>query len=129
MFHSAAVKLTGYYIAIIMVLSIGCSLALYRVSSNDRGNNTQRQIGYFGGLLGPGSAEEVAKVRARSEGLVALVSSDMVNVINEKVFVEDLASQPIERVSKTISSKSIKIDSNISKDLVVNGNRHDLVDL
>jgi hypothetical protein len=35
MFHSAALKLTVWYLAIIMALSIGCSIALYNVSSTD----------------------------------------------------------------------------------------------
>jgi two-component system sensor histidine kinase CiaH len=46
MFHSAALKLTVWYLAIIMFLSIGCSLALYRVYSNDLYSNAQRQLGY-----------------------------------------------------------------------------------
>jgi len=51
-FHSAALRLTGWYLAIIMVLSIGASAALYHVSSDELKNNAARQVGYFGGLLG-----------------------------------------------------------------------------
>lgn len=63
MFHSAAVKLTVWYLAIIMALSIGTSFALYHTSSNDLEHNSQRQIGYFGGLLDPGSANDFATLR------------------------------------------------------------------
>lgn len=47
MFHSAALKLTVWYLGIIMVLSIGCSLALYHISSQDLHRNATRQVGYF----------------------------------------------------------------------------------
>jgi hypothetical protein len=44
MFQSAAIKLTTWYIAIVMALSIGCSIALYNVSSNDLENNIHRRF-------------------------------------------------------------------------------------
>jgi two-component system sensor histidine kinase CiaH len=43
-FRSAAVKLTAWYIAIIMALSIGCSFALYNVSSNELEHNVRRRL-------------------------------------------------------------------------------------
>jgi two-component system, OmpR family, sensor histidine kinase CiaH len=45
-FRSAALKLAGSYLAIIMLLSIGMSLALYNVSSNDIEYNVHHQIPY-----------------------------------------------------------------------------------
>ncbi len=65
MFHSAAVKLTLWYLAIIMALSIGTSFALYHVSSNYLEQNASRQVGYFRGLLGPQSASEFANLRQK----------------------------------------------------------------
>jgi signal transduction histidine kinase len=53
MFHNAAVKLTLWYLLIIMVLSIGCSLALYHVSQNELARNNRRQSNFFNGFLGP----------------------------------------------------------------------------
>ena len=53
MFHSAAVKLTLWYLAIIMAISLIFSFSLYRVSSDDLGRNVNRQIGYFNNFLGP----------------------------------------------------------------------------
>lgn len=47
MFHSAAVKLTTWYLAIIMALSIGLSLALYKVSNQDLDVNIHRQNSFF----------------------------------------------------------------------------------
>ena len=63
MFRSAAVKLTTWYLAIIMLLSLGTSIALYHVSSNDLENNAHRQTGYIRGLFGPGSANDFASLR------------------------------------------------------------------
>lgn len=42
MFHSAALKLSFWYLMIIMSLSIGCSAALYHVSSNELARSAQR---------------------------------------------------------------------------------------
>ncbi|HEX5394876.1 MAG TPA: HAMP domain-containing sensor histidine kinase [Candidatus Saccharimonadales bacterium] len=63
MFRSAAVRLTGWYLALIMVLSIGTSIALYHVSSNRLEENAKRQVEYFSGLLGPENASDFAVLR------------------------------------------------------------------
>lgn len=63
MFHSAAVKLTVWYLAIIITLSIGTSFALYHVSSQNLEDNARRQVSYFSGLLGPENAREFANLR------------------------------------------------------------------
>lgn len=63
MFHSAAVKLTVWYLAIIMALSATTSFAIYHVSSNRLAENAYRQIGYFRGLLGTDAAAEFASLR------------------------------------------------------------------
>jgi two-component system sensor histidine kinase CiaH len=46
-FHSAAAKLTTWYLAIVMALSIGLSVALYDVSTRDLTNNIRRQNNFF----------------------------------------------------------------------------------
>jgi len=53
MFHNAALKLTFWYLAIIMALSIGFSFAIYRESSNDLTRGAQRQVGFYNNFLGP----------------------------------------------------------------------------
>lgn len=53
MFHSAAVKLTLWYLAIIMAISLIFSGLLYRVSSQELEHNVNRQLGYFNNFLGP----------------------------------------------------------------------------
>lgn len=63
MFHSAALKLTGWYLAIIMLLSIGTSAALYHVSSNDLGRNARRQMGFFNNYLAPGDLDNFSQLR------------------------------------------------------------------
>ena len=65
MFNSARLKLTGWYLLLIMVLSFGTSFALYHVSSNHLEENASRQIGYFRGLLGAESAAEFAELRQK----------------------------------------------------------------
>ncbi len=47
MFHSAAVKLATWYLAILMALSIGLSIALYNVSTRDLDSNLRRQNNYY----------------------------------------------------------------------------------
>ena len=63
MFRSAAVRLTVWYLALIMILSIGTSFALYHVSSSRLEENAKRQVEFFSGLLGPGNASDFAKLR------------------------------------------------------------------
>lgn len=63
MFRSAAVKLTFWYLLIIMVLSIGCSLALYRISSNDIERIAKVQFSFLNSLLGPLDADNYLHLR------------------------------------------------------------------
>lgn len=51
MFHSAALKLTVWYLAIIMVISLMFSGLLYRVSAAEFEHNVNRQLGYFNNFL------------------------------------------------------------------------------
>ena len=53
MFHSAALKLTLWYLAIIMAISLVFSGLLYRVSSVELEHNVNRQVGYFNNFLTP----------------------------------------------------------------------------
>jgi two-component system sensor histidine kinase CiaH len=63
-FHSAAVKLTVWYLAIIMSLSLIFSFSLYKVSSEDLGRNVNRQIGYFNNLLAPDQVGDYRELRS-----------------------------------------------------------------
>lgn len=65
MFHSAALKLTGWYLAIIMTISIIFSIALFHFSSADLHHNVNRQIGYFNNLLGPDESQNYSALRQR----------------------------------------------------------------
>ena len=65
MFHSAALKLTVWYLAIIMVLSIGFSVALYNLSSGDLRRNIERQLGVFYRVLPPDDFDSFASLRHR----------------------------------------------------------------
>jgi two-component system sensor histidine kinase CiaH len=68
MFHSAALKLTVWYLAIIMAISLVFSVSLYRVSSDDLGRNVNRQVGYFSNLLGPDESRNYRQLRIRQLG-------------------------------------------------------------
>jgi two-component system sensor histidine kinase CiaH len=66
MFHSAALKLTTWYLAIIMALSIGCSIALYNVSSTDLENNVRHRLPLsVNELLSPDDVRSLANLRNR----------------------------------------------------------------
>jgi two-component system sensor histidine kinase CiaH len=65
MFHSAALRLTVWYLGIIMAISLLFSLALYRVSSNQLAENAEHQIGYFNNILGPGEFNNYSHLRER----------------------------------------------------------------
>ncbi|MBX4197167.1 HAMP domain-containing histidine kinase [Candidatus Saccharibacteria bacterium] len=53
MFHSAAVKLTLWYLAIMMAISLIFSGLLYRVSSAELERGVNHQVGYFNNFLTP----------------------------------------------------------------------------
>lgn len=63
MFHSAALKLTLWYLAIIMAISLIFSGLLYRVSSIELDRNVNRQIGYFSNFLGPHDSDNYNRLR------------------------------------------------------------------
>ena len=63
MFHSAALKLTAWYLAIIMAISLIFSFSLYHVSGDDLGRNVNRQIGYFNNFLGPNESQNYGILR------------------------------------------------------------------
>lgn len=65
MFHSAAIKLTAWYLAIIMSLSIGSSVVIYGFANDQLVNNTRRQVYFFNDELAPSDFNSFAKLRHR----------------------------------------------------------------
>lgn len=65
MFRSAALKLTVWYLAIIMALSAGLSLVIYRLSRDELINNTRRQVYFFNDELTPTDFSTFARLRQR----------------------------------------------------------------
>ncbi len=63
LFRSAALKLMVWYLAIIMILSIGCSLAIYRLSSDELIRNTRRQVYFFNDELRPTDFNNFSQLR------------------------------------------------------------------
>src|SRR3989338_4976268 len=63
MFRFAAAKLTLGYLAIIMTLSIGFSVAIYHISSNELERSASRPVDLYSNIFGPESASEVDKLR------------------------------------------------------------------
>ncbi len=65
MFHSAALRLTLWYLAIIMAVSLMFSGLLFRVSAGDLQRNVNHEIGYFNNFLGPGDSDNYSRLRQR----------------------------------------------------------------
>jgi signal transduction histidine kinase len=228
MFQSAAVKLTTWYIAIIMALSIGCSIALYNTSSADlkynihrrlpvsvnqyltpddieslnnlRGKQLETDLNHLKGrllsfnllvlLIGGGvsymlarrtlepieqsleaqkrftsdashelrtpltamqaeievamrdpkltkaqavellrsNLEEVAKLRALSEGLLSLARNSDKPVINTPISSAAALNEALQRLDKASEAKDIKI-KNTAKDMTLRAEHHSLVEL
>src|SRR5438067_2268166 len=63
MFKSAATKLTFGYLAIIMALSLGFSVALYHVSSDQLTQSASRPVDLYNAIFGPSSAGDINKLR------------------------------------------------------------------
>jgi two-component system sensor histidine kinase CiaH len=63
MFHSAALKLTLWYLGIIMMLSIGLSGIIYHLSADALAQNTRRQINFFDNNLTPDDYNSFARLR------------------------------------------------------------------
>jgi two-component system sensor histidine kinase CiaH len=63
MFHSAALKLTLWYLALIMALSIGLSVIIYHLASNELIANTRRQIVFFNNQLTPNDFNRYSSLR------------------------------------------------------------------
>lgn len=63
MFRSAATKLTFGYLAIIMALSIGCSVVIYHVSSNELARSAQRPVDLYNVVFGPDNSDEINNLR------------------------------------------------------------------
>lgn len=112
MFHSAALRLTFWYLAIIMVLSIVFSGALYRLSVNELDRNVNRQIGYFNNFLGPRDTTNYLQLRHEQldEGRTHL-KADLV-VFNLMVLVGGgaasywLARRTLEPIEQALESQS-----------------------
>lgn len=63
MFHSAALKLTAWYLALIMAVSLVFSLALYNVSTEDLERNISHQVSYYRGFLSPYDLNNYSNIR------------------------------------------------------------------
>jgi signal transduction histidine kinase len=63
MFHSAALKLTLWYLAIIMAISLVFSVSLYHVSGDELGRNVNRQIRYYSDILAPNESVDYGLLR------------------------------------------------------------------
>lgn len=63
MFHSAALRLTLWYLAIIMAVSIACSAAIYLVASSNLRQAVARQINFYADVLGPQELRSYSRLR------------------------------------------------------------------
>lgn len=65
MFHSAALKLTTWYLATILLLSVSLSLVIYHFSRNELVSNTSRQVYFFSNQLSPSDFDNFARLRQK----------------------------------------------------------------
>src|SRR3989344_196465 len=63
MFRSAPAKLTAGYLAIIMALSIGFSVALYHISSNELARSAQLPVDLYSVVFGPDNTTDINNLR------------------------------------------------------------------
>jgi len=111
MFKSAALKLTVWYLAIIMVVSIIFSLALYSVSSTDLDENIHRQVSYFNGFLSPYDLNNYSFIRQQQldqdrEHLKArLVSLNLAVLIFGGLASYGLARRTLEPIEEALESQ------------------------
>jgi signal transduction histidine kinase len=112
MFHSAALKLTLWYLAIIMAISLIFSISLYQVSSADLGRNVNRQIGYFTNLLAPEESNNYRQLRNRQldqdlRHLKAnLVLFNLLVLLSGGAASYWLARRTLEPIEKTLDSQT-----------------------
>jgi signal transduction histidine kinase len=80
MFHSAALKLTVWYLAIIMLLSISFSLAIYHISSADITRNNRRQTYFLNDRLPSPNVSNFSQLRQQdlNEGMSHLKANLLV---------------------------------------------------
>lgn len=64
-FHSAALKLTAWYLALIMMLSLSSSVVIYQLSRDQLINNTRRQVYFFNDVLEPADFRDFSQLRQR----------------------------------------------------------------
>lgn len=64
-FHSAALKLTAWYLALIMILSLSSSVVIYQLSRDQLINNTRRQVYFFNDVLEPADFRDFSQLRQR----------------------------------------------------------------
>lgn len=63
MFHSAAIKLTVWYLTIVMCLSIGFSGIVYHFADNELVQNTRRQVFFLNQEVSPSDFQGYSKLR------------------------------------------------------------------
>ena len=63
LFHSAALRMTFWYLAIVMAVSSGSSVAVYHFSSNDLRRGVQRQIEFYSQVLNPDESRAYSRLR------------------------------------------------------------------
>jgi two-component system sensor histidine kinase CiaH len=112
MFRSAALRLTLWYLAIVMAVSLVFSGLLYRVSANDLERNLNRQIGYFNNFLGPGDSDSYSLLRQRQlvqdrDHLRAnLVLFNLLVLLSGGAASYWLARRTLEPIEKALESQS-----------------------
>jgi signal transduction histidine kinase len=145
--QSAAFRLTIYYLALIMFLSIGFSFIIYRVSTSELERNYNRQTVYFDRILTvpvgdlrdksltkedarallESNLEEVVKLRRLSDRLLQLASADNEMELTP-TSLEEVSIEALNRALPQAEAKNILI-TNEAGPLLVMGNSENLTDV
>lgn len=116
MFHSAAIKLTLWYLAIIMVISLGFTMLLYRISSREI-NRSLRPSAPVYGFVEPGQLDEYEQYR---QDMIALARHHLEqNLVLFNLFVlvlGGIASYVLARRTLTPIEEAMESQSRFTAD-------------
>jgi len=117
LFTSAALRLTLWYLALIMGVSIACTVALYQVSAGDLRKAVQRQIEFYSQVLAPEELQSFSKLRR------AQLSNDLTHLRERLVLFNvvilvggGLASYALARKTMRPLEESLKAQTRFTGD-------------
>src|SRR3989338_1518181 len=116
-FHNAALRLTLWYLGLIMVVSIACSVALYQVAADGIIHSARRQIDFYSQVLAPEELASYSKLRLAQQNQDILRLKDRLIVFNLAIFVGGgLASYGLARRTMRPLEQSLRAQERFTSD-------------